>query len=472
MIRLPHARALLCAALFSLALPLAGCGGSAARTATPTAAPSAAATIAVTAAPTPPAATPTPDTELLLRDGGIAIIETAYNRLLDQYIDPVDPAALLAQAWAGVRQQAAAQGVAAPPTPSFAGDRVAAFAAFRQAYVAAVPSLDARQARFGAIRTMAASLRDCHTFFLNPVASDTLVQTRQGNGSVGVGVELTGTPPLVTEVIAGGPAARAGVLVGDRVVAVGGTDTTALGPASTLDLINGDEGTSVALTLRRPGAAALLPLTITRERVIPRNIESRVIPVAAVPGGIGYVRIRNFVDSGISDDLRATLNALTQAGATKWIIDLRGNPGGRLDTDAISLFIKDGVIVRDRGRDRQPQQDRATGDVLPSVPPIAMLVNNRTGSVAEIFASTLQEYGKAIVVGQTTNGCVGFTDIEPLGDGSSLAVTTAVNLGPLSEKPLNGVGVIPDVPVDRTQADISAGLDPQLDAAVATLARG
>jgi C-terminal processing protease CtpA/Prc len=75
----------------------------------------------------------------------------------------------------------------------------------------------------------------------------------------------------------------------------------------------------------------------------------------------------------------------------------------------------------------------------------------------------------AYVVGATTNGCVGYTDVSPLGDGSSLAVTTNVNQGPVSGKPLNGAGVVPDRAVARTQADIAAGRDTQLDAAVAYL---
>jgi carboxyl-terminal processing protease len=98
-----------------------------------------------------------------------------------------------------------------------------------------------------------------------------------------------------------------------------------------------------------------------------------------------------------------------------------------------------------------------------------LLVNNRTGSVAEIFAAALQEYGAAFVMGATTNGCVGFTDVAPLGDGSSLAVTTHVNLGPVSGRRLNGAGVVPDHQVARTQDDIANSRDPQLDAAFVLL---
>jgi C-terminal processing protease CtpA/Prc len=125
--------------------------------------------------------------------------------------------------------------------------------------------------------------------------------------------------------------------------------------------------------------------------------------------------------------------------------------------------------VRDRGRGDKVEEWRATGAVLPLIRPIVLLTDNRTGSVAEAFAAALQEYGVAYVVGAKSNGCVGFTDIQPLGDGSSLAVTTDVNLGPVTNKPLNGVGVVPDEPVARTSADIANGDDPQLAAAVAHL---
>jgi len=453
-----------------LALLLAACGGGGARPATPTPAPS-----ETTIAATPiadPLATATPDPAVLARDGGIAIILAAYNQLLDEYITPLESASLLTQAWAGVRQEAAAEGLQVPAAPSLRGDRGADFEAFRAAYVPlAASAADAKQLRFAAIRTMAASLHDCHTFFLNPVASDTLLGTREGNGSVGIGVALTGTPPLITEVVGGSPAALGGVLVGDRVLKIGDADATQLGPSGALDLINGDDGTTVRLQLRRPGQDAAIDVTLTRARVVPQNIESRVIPVAAVPGGIGYARIRNFVDGGISVNLRQVLEGFEAQGVTKWIIDLRGDPGGRLDTDAMSLFIKEGIVLRDRGRDGHEDDTQATGKTLQPIRPLVLLANDRTGSVAEAFAAAVQEYHAAYVIGGTTNGCVGFTDIQPLGDGSSLAVTTHVNLGPVTSKPLNGVGVIPDEAVARTPADIANGQDPQLDAAVAHLSQ-
>ncbi|HZP56401.1 MAG TPA: S41 family peptidase [Dehalococcoidia bacterium] len=423
----------------------------------------------VTAAPTqPPAptATATPDLGVLLQEGGIPILRAAYDRLLDEYIDALEPQPLLDAAWDGATQKAAAAGATVPARPQFIGDRDADFAAFRAAWLRLIDGLaDPQPVRFAALSAMASSLHDCHTFFLNPVASDTILDTRAGKGSVGVGIELAGVPPIVTEVIPGGPADRAGVLLGDRIASVDGVDTSSSGPASAFDLINGNEGTTVHLQLRRAGA--LIDATMRRERVQPPNVSSRV-----VAPGIGYVRVRNFVDGGIASSLRDALLALDAQGAQKWIIDLRDNPGGRLDTDAISLFVREGVVVRDRGRDGKIEDRSASGETLPVQRPTVLLTDNRTGSVSEVFAAAMQEYHAAYIIGAKTNGCVGFTDIVPLGDGSSIAVTTHVNLGPVTNAPLNGVGVVPDQAVGRTAADIAAGRDPQLDAAVAHLQAG
>jgi carboxyl-terminal processing protease len=455
-------RRLIVSATASLALLLAACGvdaGEPVETPPPTIAPE------DTATPAGPTATPTPDLQLLLRDGGITMIQDAYSRLLDEYITPLDHAPLLAAAWASLQQEASVQGAAAPPRPDFSGDRVAAFEAFRAAYVPLANGIaDATKLRHATIRGMAASLQDCHTFFLSPVASDTLVDQRSGKGAVGIGVELAGVPPLITEVVTGGPAAGAGVLVGDRISSVDGRDTTQSGPASAFDLINGTEGTTVRLVLERPGTGAV-DVTIERARVTPPNVEWRMIGER-----IAYIRVRNFVDTGVAPALREILPAIEEQDADAWIIDMRGNPGGRLDPDAMALFTPDGAVVaRDRGRDGTTKDSFATGTQVPNLPPIAVLINNRTGSVAEVWAAALDEYDAAYLIGATTNGCVGYTDIRELGDGSSLAVTTHVNISPVSGEVLNGVGVEPDMFVARTEDDIANGRDPQLDAAVAHL---
>jgi carboxyl-terminal processing protease len=440
-----------------LTLALAACG-SGDGDATPT--PEATNTVAATETPAGPTATPTPDLAVLLADGGIAIIEAAYQQLLDEYIDPPEPAALLAAAWSGATSAAAAQGVSARTAP-MPDD----WPSFREAYVQLTAGIeDPTQVRFAAVRAMAESLNDCHTFFLTPVASTTLDDTRAGRGAVGVGIELAGTPPLITEVIPGGPADGAGLLIGDRIMAIDGTDASAFGPAEAYERINGDEGTSVRLQVERPNAGAL-EAALERARVTPPVVTSRI-----VGDGVGYVRIRNFVDGGVHDDLRAALHDFERRAVGRWVLDLRDNPGGRLDRVAPALFVDEGaVVVRDRGRGGALNEARAEDHRLDVLRPMVVLTNQATGSVAEVFAIALQEHGVADVVGTNTNGCAGYTSIQPLGDGSSLAVTTHVNLGPVSGRELNVGGVTPDRWVDRTHDDIANGRDPQLDAAIAHL---
>jgi carboxyl-terminal processing protease len=443
-------------ALLGVAALFASCGVATEDTALTAAPPTATATVEPS---------PTPD-DRLLSDGGVALIQRAYERLLDQYIEPLDPSRILDGAWTLLAVRAEEEGIALPLKPEFADDRVADFELFKLAYIqTAAKSDDPTQLRYASIRGMTQALQDCHTFFLSPVASDTLTDQRGGKGTIGIGVDLAGVPPRITEIITAGPAERAGLKLGDTVVEIDGEDTSSLGPASAFERINGEEGTDLSLGVQRAGEAAIIGVTVKRERVTPPNIEGRIID-----GKIGYVRVRNFVDTGIAAELRRTLDGFETSGATSWIIDMRGNPGGRLDTEAMSLFIKEGVIVRDQNRAGELSEDVASGNTLAVVRPTVLLTNNRTGSVAEVFAAALDEYDAAYIVGENTNGCVGYTDVQDLGDGSSLAVTTNVNLGPVTSAPLNGIGVAPDELVGRTADDIAAISDPQLDAAIAHLA--
>ncbi len=408
--------------------------------------------------------TPTPD-DRLLDDGGVALIQRAYERLLDDYIEPLDPSRILDGAWTLLAVQAGQESIEPPVKPEFIDDRASDFELFRLAYIQlAEQSADPTQLRYASIRGMAQALQDCHTFFLSPVANNTLTDAREGKGTVGIGVDLAGVPARVTEVITAGPAERAGIKLGDTIVEIGGQDATSFGPASVFERVNGDEGTSVDLGVQREGEPAVIGVSVKRERVTPPNVESRIIDTT-----IGYVRVRNFVSDGIVVDLRRALDGFESQGIASWIIDLRGNPGGRLDIDAISLFVKSGVIVRDQNRAGELHEDAATGNALANLRPTVLLANGRTGSVAEVFAAALDEYEAAYVIGENTNGCVGYTDVQDLGDGTSLAVTTNVNLGPVSGALLNGIGVAPDELVRRTTDDIAALQDPQLDAAIAHL---
>lgn len=447
-----------------IAIGLAG-GACASAAAPPTPTPTAEPTAAPTATPSPLPGTPTPD-PALLEHGGVGIIEKAFGLILDGYIRPVDPAALLGAAWSGASEAAAAAGARIPAAPVLPAGRDGAWAAFREAYVALVsanPDLDTSSVRYAAIDRMAASLGDCHTYFLKPVLARVQEETRQGTRGVGVGVEvLAATPNVITEVYRGSPADVAGVRAGDRVLAVDGVDVSTATRDVVVGALRGPEGSEVTLMVRRPATGETLTFRLRRALVVPANVEHELLP-----GGIGYVRIRAFVAGGVHDGVRQALLELDRQGANAWILDLRDNYGGELDVGLPSLFIASGPVVRVSYREGGETWN-ADGSVLPFRKPMVLLVNGLTGSVSEAVAAALDEYDVAYLIGEPTFGCAGFTVETPLGDGTTLAVTSGVNVGPVSGASLEG-GVQPDEYVARTFDDLAAGRDPQLDRAVAYL---
>ncbi|HWQ28783.1 MAG TPA: S41 family peptidase, partial [Dehalococcoidia bacterium] len=335
-----------------------------------------------------------------------------------------------------------------------------------QSYVALIdgnPGLDSARVRYAAIDRMAASLHDCHTYFLKPVLAQVQDETRHGTRGVGVGVEvLAATPNVITEVYRGSPADRAGVRAGDRVLSVDGVDLSTATRDVVVGALRGPEGSEVTLVVRRPATGETLTFRLRRALVVPANVERELLP-----GGIGDVRVRAFVAGGVHDDVRKALEALDRQGARAWILDLRDNYGGELDVGLPGLFIPSGPLVRVNYREGGETWN-ADGSALPFRKPMALLVNGLTGSVSEAIAAALDEYDVAYLIGEPTFGCAGFTVETPLGDGSTLAVTSGVNVGPVSGRSLEG-GVQPDEYVARTFDDLAAGRDPQLDRALAYL---
>jgi carboxyl-terminal processing protease len=413
------------------------------------------------------AVTPLPPPEELFRSGGVGIIEVAFNRIVDEHVTPVDTAALLSAAWDGVRKAADVSGFAQPAAPSFGGDRESDFDAFSSAYAALPEDLrDSPLTRFTAISTMARSLNDCHTYFLGPTADEADLDTFKDRALSDYGMTLSGRPPVITETESFSPASTAGLRAGDTIVRVDGEDAAEKGPIDVLiQIAEGDAADTVELRVRRPRAVEEIAIQLERTFYTPPNVQSSVLS-----GGIGYVRLREWTGAGMANQLRTILTRFNKDKIAKWVIDLRGNPGGIIDDDTLSLFVRDGVIVRSRQRDGAVQETNATGAALDHVAPIALLIDDGSASMSEAFALMLREYGLARLVGTKTYGCIGQTYVDGLGDGSGLAVTFGLLQGPKTQVELNGVGVTPDEIVTRTTDDIIAKRDPQLDAAIAYLA--
>lgn len=451
--------ALAVALALAIALSAAACGGSPAAKKT--------AVVRASTATPRPSPTPLPPRRALLAGGGIGVIEVAYNRIVDEHVTPVDEAALLSAAWAGVQTAAAVGRFPQPPSPAFTGDRAVDIARFRDAWLALPPELrDFPPTRWTAISSMARSLNDCHTYFIGPSLDPSAGDIPQDRTLSGFGMTLTGRPPIVAEVETEpfSPAAVAGIQTGDTIVSIDGEDTTGKAPLDVLILLDGgEEGSNADIRVRRPGVSGAVSVTLNRSAYTPANLQTQVRP-----DGIGYIRIHEW-STRVTKQLRDAIARFDKGNVKKWIIDLRGNPGGVAGADAISLFVPDGVIVRARQRDGSVVDERASGDVLPALKPLDILVDDGSASMSEIFALALKEYGVAHLVGMKTYGCIGGTFVDDIGDGSGLAVTFETMLGPVTGAGLNGIGISPDETVVRTADDIIAGRDPQLDAAVADL---
>ncbi len=419
--------------------------------------------------PTPrPTPTELPPPQVLLANGGLGVVEVALNRLLDEHVTPPDEAALMTAAWEGVRKSATLVDLPPPAPIEFSGDRAADLVRFESAWRGLRPDFRGFPGtRWTAIQSMAESLNDCHTYFLGPRLVDPSAAPQQDRALSGFGMTLTGKPAVVAEIEKEpwSPAATSGLQPGDTILDIDGQSTDGKGPLDTLMILaDGDRGSNAAVRVRRPGQAEPMTLTLNRTDYEPVNVQSHVLD-----GGVGYIRVHSWSDEQATRKLRQVLNDLSGSKTPGWIIDLRGNPGGILNVDPMSLFFADGTAIRQKLRNGSIEDDPANGAVLPKLKPIIVLVDDGSASMSEMFALALQEHHIAKLVGSKTAGCIGGTYSADNGDGSGLAVSFATMLGPVTGTALNGIGITPDEVVERTAEDLAAGRDPQLQAAIAEL---
>src|SRR5205823_1543329 len=151
-----------------------------------------------------------------------------------------------------------------------------------------------------------------------------------------------------------------------------------------------EEGDNVDIRLHRPGQFEPVTVTLNLAAYAPQNLQTKVLD-----GGIGYIRIHDWLDRNITRQLITALARFNDSKVKKWVIDLRGNPGGFISADVISLFVADGVAIRGRRRDGIIEEDRATGYVLAEPKPLDILVDDGSASASEIFALALQEHHAA-----------------------------------------------------------------------------
>ncbi len=317
----------------------------------------------------------------------------------------------------------------------------------------------------GAAAGLVRAVDDPYTVLMDPVQNTEFRDSLAGNLE-GIGAELVQREELIVVVapIKGSPAQRAGLMPDDVIVSVNGETTEGLNLNETVSRIRGPKGTRVTLEIAREKAPDLITMEIVRDQIHVPSVESKTIK--GKNGDIGYVALNQFGDSSINE-LREEFQNFKEAGVTAFILDLRFNGGGYLEgaIELVSMFQKDGKVVSVQHRKGEPENHFVNGRPLYPDIPLAILVNQGTASASEITAGALQDHKRAVIIGKTTFGKGTVQEVIDLPDGSSLRVTVARWLTP-NGKDLGKEGVHPDIDLDRTQDDIKANKDPQLDAAV------
>lgn len=320
----------------------------------------------------------------------------------------------------------------------------------------------------GAIEGLVRAYGDPYTTYFPPKEAEAFNEDISGNFS-GVGMEVGMRENVLTIIapLAGTPAEKAGLMAGDFLVAINGSSTEGMSVDEAVRHIRGEAGTVVKLSIVRPGLTEPKVYDVTRAQIeIPTvKTEKR--------GDTFIIALYSF--NALADmKMQQALRDYVQSGATKLVLDLRGNPGGYLEgaVSIASYFMPAGkVVLRESfGDEREEEVYRSRGATLKQFAPkeMVVLIDGGSASASEILAGALQEQGYATLVGASSFGKGSVQELVNLPSGSSLKVTIARWLTPNGRSISNG-GLTPDVAVARTIEDRAASRDPQLDAAIEVL---
>ncbi len=264
---------------------------------------------------------------------------------------------------------------------------------------------------------------DPHTNFFKPDDFKDFQSNTMGEfGGLGITIDKQEDYITVVSPIEGTPAYKMGIQAGDKIVKVDGTSVVGMSTEDVIKRMRGDKGSKVLISIMRPGTKDLLDFNIIRD-----IIKIKSIPYSfKLDNGVGYIRIRQF-NANTSTELRESLDKLEKEGIKGLLIDLRFNPGGLLNEaiDTVNEFIGgDKLVVFTKGRVPQFNQEYYTKyNRMRSGYPVVVLINEASASASEIFAGSLQDWDKGLIVGKTSFGKGSVQQMFPLSDGYGIKIT-------------------------------------------------
>jgi carboxyl-terminal processing protease len=308
---------------------------------------------------------------------------------------------------------------------------------------------------YEAIRGMLASLNDPYTRFLDPKQFKEMRIDTSGE-LMGVGIQLSldkATKELVVvSPIEGTPASRAGVQSKDVIVSIDGKSTEGMNTEDAVKLIRGPEGSAVILGLRRGDELIDVPLTRARIEI---NAVSYKLNTTRDQHKVGYIRLKQF-NANAAKEMREAAKALEAQDVDGYVLDLRGNPGGLLEAsiDIARQWLNEGIIVSTRTREGIRDVRRATGSAITDKP-LVVLIDQGSASASEILSGSLQDNGRAQLVGQKTFGKGLVQAVRGLSDGSGLTVTIAKYLTPKGTD-IHKNGIEPDIKSEMNEKQLKS----------------
>jgi carboxyl-terminal processing protease len=358
-------------------------------------------------------------------------------------------------------------------TPTLSSPTGSAFDLFWEAwnlvqsdYYGELPSEE--EMTYGALRGAIDTLGDPYTAFIEPSIAQIMREDESGTfEGIGAFVGMEDGLLTVARPMKGQPAEKAGLQRGDVVIQVDDTPLENMSLYEAIALIRGPAGTSVRLTIVRDGQEPF-EVEITRALIDIPVVESQMLE-----NGIAYVSLIDF-SSDANVKLKSAIEELLAQNPKGLILDLRGNGGGWLNEALLvsGLFLpKDEVVVIERYKGAEPDVLRTSNDPIAPDIPMVVLVDGGSASASEIVAGALQDYDRAVLIGEKTFGKGSVQWARELSNGAELRVTIARWFTP-KDRAIHGQGLEPDIVVKMSEDDVTAGLDPQLDRAVDYLLTG
>lgn len=280
------------------------------------------------------------------------------------------------------------------------------------------------------------------------------MQREQSDTSEGIGITIALRQNILTIITVreDGPASAAGVLSGDQLVRINEVLTDSVGIAEAMQLLKGKAGDEVSLTVRRPGTKQFLEFKVKHETLAETSLHDPMLLSPKMAGAykIGYARISQY-NQPTARELSKALDELEKQGMKAFVLDLRNNPGGLVDS-AVAVcgeFLPEGtVVVTTEGRvasqNPPPFRTPSRNGKEPRKYPIAVLINQGSASASEITAGALQDLKRAIIVGTTSFGKGSVQTILPMKNGAAMRLTTAKYYTP-SHRTIHEAGVEPNI---------------------------